>query len=64
MFITLKNALFNDLKSSRIINKIIRAIKVIFIIDFNKDFNKELKTLLEFKKRVFTLIKENSFNKC
>ena len=46
------------------LNKIICVMKVIFIINFNKDFNEELKISLRFKKRVFTLIKKNSFNKC
>jgi len=64
IFIILKNTLFNGLKSSYVMSKIIRVIKIIFIVDFNEDFNKKLKTLLKFKKRVFTLIKENLFNKC
>jgi len=64
VFIMLKGALFNGLKFSRTMSKIIRVIKIIFIVDFNRDFNKKLKILLKFKKRVFTLIKENLFNKC
>ena len=60
----IKKRVINDLKFSYIISKIICITKIIFIVDFNKDFNKELKTLLGFKKRMFILIKENSFNKC
>ena len=64
IFVALKNVLFNSLKFSYVISKIIRAIKVISIVDFNRDFNKELKTSSEFKKHMFTLMKENSFSKC
>ena len=44
-------------------SKIMYVTKIIFIINFNKDFNKEPKISLKFKKRVFILMKENSFNK-
>jgi len=63
VFVVLEGALFDDLKFLCVISKIIRVMKVIFIVNFNKDFNKESKILLGFKKRVFISIKENSFNK-